>query len=190
MKKGLRERKKEADRQLEARKYKRAGDGRIIIQMNVKDDSNFISEFSESATPVISSEVAEFIENETNSVKPNEEFALHIYNNCIDEDEQKIYTAAFSEYYMQKYIANERDIKRNRFAVLILAIAGILVLAAKFIFDFRGVSPVWTSVVDIIAWVFLWEAVDIGVLEARVSSIKRRRYLSYLYMKIEYIQTV
>lgn len=189
MNRKFRERKKEADRQMKARKYKRDDDGRVIIQMNVKDDANFLSEFSESATPVISTEVAEFIENETNAVPPNEDFTLQVYNDCIDDQEEKVYSAAIKEYYMQKYIANEREIKRNRFAVLLLGIAGILVLAAELIFDYRVGNALWSSVIDIVAWVLLWEAVDIGVLEARVTAIKRKRFLAYLSMKTEYIQT-
>lgn len=189
MNRKFRERKKEADRQMKARKYKRDDDGRVIIQMNVKDDANFLSEFSESATPVISTEVAEFIENETNAVPPNEDFTLQVYNDCIDDREEKVYSAAIKEYYMQKYIANEREIKRNRFAVLLLGIAGILVLAAELIFDYRVGNALWSSVIDIVAWVLLWEAVDIGVLEARVTAIKRKRFLAYLSMKTEYIPT-
>ena len=187
MNRKFRERKKEADRQMKARKYKRDDGGRVIIQMNVKDDANFLSEFSESATPVISTEVAEFIENETNAVPPNEDFTLQVYNDCIDDREEKVYSAAIKEYYMQKYIANEREIKRNRFAVLLLGIAGILVLAAELIFDYRVGNALWSSVIDIVAWVLLWEAVDIGVLEARVTAIKRKRFLAYLSMKTEYI---
>ena len=189
MNRKFRERKKEADRQMKARKYKRDDDGRVIIQMNVKDDANFLSEFSESATPVISTEVAEFIENETSAVPPNEDFTLQVYNDCIDDREEKVYSAAIKEYYMQKYIANEREIKRNRFAVLLLGIAGILVLAAELIFDYRVGNALWSSVIDIVAWVLLWEAVDIGVLEARVTAIKRKRFLAYLSMKTEYIPT-
>lgn len=189
MNRKFRERKKEADRQMKARKYKRDDGGRVIIQMNVKDDANFLSEFSESATPVISTEVAEFIENETNAVPPNEDFTLQVYNDCIDDREEKVYSAAIKEYYMQKYIANEREIKRNRFAVLLLGIAGILVLAAELIFDYRVGNALWSSVIDIVAWVLLWEAVDIGVLEARVTAIKRKRFLAYLSMKTEYIPT-
>lgn len=74
--KNFREMKKAADCQMNARRHKRDEEGRVVIQMNVKDDGNFLSEFSENATPVISSEVAEFIENETNAVLPNEEFSL------------------------------------------------------------------------------------------------------------------
>ena len=105
MNKKFREMKKETDLKMKDRKLKRDKDGRVIIQMNVKKDDSFLSEFSENETSVISAEVAEFIENETNYVMPNEEFTLRIRNDCIDEREEKIYSAAIKEYYMQKYIA-------------------------------------------------------------------------------------
>lgn len=189
MKNKFRQTKKEADRQMKARKHKRDDNGRVIIQMNVKNDGNFLSEFSENATPVISSEVAEFIENESNAVLPNEEFTLQIYNDCIDEAEQVLYSAAIKECYMQKYIANEQEVKRNRWAVLFLGIAGILVLAAELLFGYHTGNVIWTSVLEIFAWVLLWEAVDIGVLEARVSALKRKRFLAFLSMNVEYIST-
>lgn len=47
------------------RKDQRDSENRVIINMTVKDDSDFLSVFSFSDIPVISSEVAEFIENNT-----------------------------------------------------------------------------------------------------------------------------
>ena len=47
------------------KQYRRDGEGRIIVDMNVKDDTDFLSVFSANDTPVISSEVAEFLENST-----------------------------------------------------------------------------------------------------------------------------
>lgn len=187
MKNKLREIKKEADLNRKARKPKRDGDGRVIVQMNVRNDASFLSEFSENETSVISAEVAEFIENETNSVMPNEEFTLRIRNDCIDEREEKIYSAAIKEYYMQKYIANEQEIRRNRFVTLWLGFAGVFALAVELLYAYFIGNALWSSVMEIVAWVLLWEAADIGLLETRVLSIKRKRFLAYLSMKIEYI---
>ncbi len=55
--------KREVKKQSSERKYKRDADGRVIINMTVKDDTDFLSVFSTGDTPVISSEVAEFLEN-------------------------------------------------------------------------------------------------------------------------------
>ena len=145
MKESFRRKKKEIERKLSERNCEHGADGNAIVNMTVKDDSNFLSVFSSGQAPVISTEVADFIENNTHTIRSNEELTLRIYGNCIDEQEKVTYGSAIKEYYAEKYLANE-----------------------------------------IIAWVFLWEAVDIAVFENRSLRLKRLRYISYMSMKIEY----
>ena len=187
MNKKFREMKKETDLKMKDRKLKRDKDGRVIIQMNVKKDDSFLSEFSENQSSVISAEVAEFIDNEANSVLPQEELTLQIKNDCIDKQEEKIYTSAIKEYYMQKYIANEQEIKRNRIISFLLGFVGVFVLILELLYAYFIGNPLWSSVIEIVAWVLLWEATDIGLLETRVLHIKRKRFLAYIYMNIEYL---
>ena len=46
-------------------------------------------------------------------------------------------------------------------------IIGILVFSLMFILDasFPNKLGLWKEVIDVIAWVFIWEAVDIAVIE-------------------------
>ncbi len=188
MKNKFKEAQKEAKRQIKERTYRRDAEGRVIIPMNVKSDDNFLSEFSENDTPIIASEVADFIETSTCEVHPNEELTLQIHSDCIDEEEQQLYSNAIREYYMQRYIANEREIRRNRWIVLLLGLAGVLVLLAQIIYDHAVGNAIWAEVIDIVAWVLLWEATDIGLLGTRNLRIQKKRCLSYLSMKIEYLK--
>lgn len=178
--------KREAKRQSSERKYKRDADGRVIINMTVKDDTDFLSVFSIGDTPVISSEVAEFLESSTHSVLPKEQLALRIHSNCIDDNEKEEYRQAIKEYYTELYIANKRELKRNTMIALLLTLAGVVALVAAFLIEHQTANPIWTEVVDIIAWVFLWEAVDISAFKNRGLRLKRFRYLAFMSMKIEY----
>ncbi len=183
--KEYRELKKSIDNELAKRKYERDEDDRVIINMTVNDDSGFLSPFSENSVSVISTEVADFIENNTHSLPPNEKLTLRIHSNCIDDKEKKIYNDAIKEYYIEKYLANEKEVKRNYFIALLLLLAGIFVLTVSFFLNELNVE-IWSYVVDIVAWVLLWEAADISLLVNRTLSIMRKRYLSYLSMKIEF----
>lgn len=178
--------KREAKKQSYERKYKRDDDGRMIVNMTVKDDTDFLSVFSAGNTPVISSEVAEFLENSTHAVLPKEQLTLKIHSDCIDDNEKEEYRRAIKEYYTERYIANKRELKRNSIIALLLALAGVITLAAAFFIEHQTASPIWTEVVDIIAWVFLWEAVDISAFKNRQLRVKRTRYLSFLSMNIEF----
>ena len=167
--------------------YQRDDEGRIVINMTVKDDSDFLSVFSQSDTPVIGSEVAEFLENSTSSILPKEQLTLRIHSDCIDEAEKELYREGIREYYSEKSIANERELKRNNVVSLLLLIAGVLVLALQLILEYSFNSVIWAEVIDIAAWVFLWEAADIRFFGNRSLLLKNKRYRSYLSMKIEYV---
>ena len=69
---------------------------------------------------------------------------------------------------------------------LLLTLAGVVALVAAFLIEHQTANPIWTEVVDIIAWVFLWEAVDISAFKNRGLRLKRFRYLAFMSMKIEY----
>ncbi len=167
-------------------KFQKDADGRTIVRMTVKNDDDFLSEFSHGETPMISSSVADFIENSTFSLSPTEDLTLKIHSDCIKEDEQALYTAAVKEYYLHRYLANEKKLKRNLFLVLLLGLAGVFVLFLMLLLNDNLKSEIWTEVIDIIAWVLLWEAADIALLETRELREEKRRYLAYLDMKIEY----
>ena len=181
-KKALKNARRDADLQASARECEKDGDGRVIINMNVKDDSNFLSVFSSSATPVISGEVADFIEGCTHASPPGEQFTLRIYSDCIDGEEQEIYRSAIKEYYTGRYIASKKELKRNKVIVLLLALFGVLTLSLAFMID----NIIWSEVIDIAAWVFLWEAVDVSFFRNRSIKYDELRCLSHMTMKVEY----
>ena len=182
----MRNRTDRAEKPRVRRVFQRDGENRVIVNMTVKDDSDFLSVFSESDTPVISTEVADFIENSTSSIHPKEKLTLRIHSSCIDDAEKALYREAISEYYTEKYVAEKRELRRNNVISLLLMLAGILVLGYELFFDCRIGNLIWTEVIDIVAWVLLWEAADISILENRAIRVKCRRCLTYASMRIEY----
>jgi hypothetical protein len=135
--------------------------------------------------PVISGAVAECIEASAEGVRPGEALTLKIKSGCIDEAEKARYRAAVKTYYTGKYIAAGRELSRNRTVSLLLAAAGVLVLALALIFEQR-IAPVWAEVLDIVAWVFLWEATDIWFLSSAKLRRERRRCISLVAMQVDF----
>lgn len=168
-----------------SRRFEFDGEGRIVINMTVSDDSDFLSVFSAKSTPVISSGVADFLESSVSSLPPGAPLTLRIHGSCIDEREKELYRTAIGEYYAEKYSANEREFKRNNISVLLLAISGVLVLALN-VFLGKAQSLIGSEVIDIIAWVLLWEAVDLGVFAGRSLRLARKRFSALRSMKVEY----
>ena len=184
MKRNNKQIKAQAEQYLNEKHRLRDENGRIIIDMTVNDDSNFLSPFSGRSAPVISEDVAQFMENSTFSVPPREELVLRIHSNCIDYEEKKNYSVGIKEYYAEKYITAKKELRINRMIIAVLLLAGILTLAISFQIE----NHIWAEVIDIAAWVFLWEAVDIGAFQNKNLRRRRTRYLRYMVMDIEFLE--
>ena len=165
---------------------KRDSENRIIIDMNVKDDSDFLSVYSTGEVPVINGEVAEFIENNTASVNPKENLTLRIYSTVIDDEEKALYKKAIKSYYTEKYKANGIELKKAHIISAILLIMGIFVLALAVLADYFFESDVWPEVIDIFAWVLIWESADISIFKSNLLRTNKKRYSSFINMNVEY----
>ena len=181
--KSYRETKKEADRNIRARRKEKE---RYVINMNVKDDSAFLSVYSENETPVISSDVADFIESSATPVRPGDDLVLKIKSNSIDDEEKKIYDRAIREYYFERYAKNRRELLRSYVISALLFAFGLLILVFSAFLAYKDASSIWLEVVDVAAWVFLWEAVYIAFLESRKLKLENVKYVSYMAMDIVY----
>ncbi|MBQ9792794.1 MAG: hypothetical protein IJW32_03540 [Clostridia bacterium] len=162
-------------------------DNSAIINMIVKDDENFLSVFSETDTPVISNEVANFIETSAKAIAPNKNLTLKIKSDCIDNQEKELYRKAIKEYYKEQSVATSRELNKSNLIALFLTIAGIFVLALAFLLEQHMPISFWAELVDIVAWVFLWEAVDVFCFKTRMMRLQIKKYMSFISMKIEYL---
>lgn len=179
---------KEIDQLKTTKLFQRDEKGRVLITMLVKDDSHFLSEFSKTETPIISDAVADFLEDSTHSLLPNEKYVLTIESSCIDENEKVLYERAIKEYYTERYVVSERELKRNRIIAGALSLSGMAVLGVSILLDTVFNHMLWSEMINIVAWVLLWEAVDIIVFQSRSLKMKRLKYLAFISMELQYQQ--
>lgn len=157
------------------------------LYLNVSDDSEFLSKYSPVDKPIVSSEVAEFIENSAREFHPKAPVKLTVIGSCVDETEKPIYTNAIKNYFSLKHSEVKRDIARKTIISLIFALIGIIALVVMIVYENCFGNAVWTECIDIFAWVFLWEAVDQYFIERNGLLMKLRRLESFVNMEIEYV---
>lgn len=187
MKINQKEIKQKIEREEKSKKRQYDTNGRAVIDMRIEDDDDFLSPFSQNETPHIASDVAEFLESAIEAVPPSESLTLRLHSDCIDDKEKIVYEKAIKAYYTDKYFSNKRELMRNRILSLLFGIAGVLILTLSLFIGYKFDSAVWAEVVDIVAWVLLWETVDIAVFGNRTLRLEERKYLSFIDMKIEYL---
>ena len=164
----------------------RDADGRAVVSMTVSNDDNFLSTLSGLDGAVISGEIAEYLENSTADLKASEALTLRIYSNCIDKDEETIYPEAIRKYYKKKHVGVNRSLSRNFMISTYLAILGIFTLLAAIFIEMNYASVLWAEVVDIVAWVLLWETTDVMLFRSHELRMQKKRYSAFADIKVEF----
>lgn len=150
-------------------------EGREIINMTVKNDDGFLSPYGSDSGENLSYEVAEFLDNSVKSLSLRNGVLLKIKSNAIDEDEKQRYQKAIKNHYGAKVLESERQMKRNSVASLIMLLLAVAVLTVCVVLEIRGVNSIALELIDIVAWVFMWEAVDLFFLERGVLKTEQLR---------------
>jgi len=187
MKKNYKKLKKLADEKLAQKQVVFDENDRVVLSMHVKNDDGFLSEFSSKNTPVISSSVAEFLEESAYGVPLKNGITLNIESNCIDENEKIEYEKAIREYYSEKYVSNEKELKKHHAISYFLIVLGVFILALAIYFNVKFGFLICSEIMDIVAWVFLWEATDILCFKSKELRDKRKKYLAFLSMEINFV---
>lgn len=157
------------------------------INMTVTDTSNFLSPYSQEGKPVISSEVADFLENCAKEFHPKDSIRLNITCPNITEKEKSVFNRAIINYFYNKLCDLIRTKKRKNLFGILCSSIGILALAFMFIGDSLNFNNIVIEYIDIFAWVFIWEAVDILFVERSLYRLKISQLLSIINMPINYI---
>ena len=186
MVRSIKELKKEMDARVREEELERDEEGRAVIEVTVRRDVDFLSDYSVEK-PMISSSLSDFLREQAEAFPPREPICLKIHSNCIDEGEKGVYGAALKEYAMQGYKKHTLELKKNGFISAILMAVGVLGLAAVVILSFFSNNAVLAEVLDIFAWVFVWEAVDLFFLERRIIRAQLHRCLRLYEAKIEFL---
>lgn len=179
MVKSIKELKKSFDKRLSEEEIVRDGEGRAVIEMTVRNDDGFLSPYSAGERPAVSGEVAEYLLESAICLSPREPLCLKIHSDCIDGEEKTVYAQALRDYFTAHYRENAVSLRRNAFVAFFMALIGLLTLTIGIVFGIFEWVPVLGEALDIFAWVFLWEAVDLYFLERALLRMKGMRYLRF-----------
>lgn len=183
---------KEIKKELEKRRLKqnplRDAEGRVVVDIRILNDDEFLSPYSAENHNIVSEEASSFIEHSLQAVPVEEPLHFRVHSDVITAEEQKEYTKAIHEYYEDCYVSTAFEKKRLTFMALIMALVGVAALTLMIGLDVTGnKTAIALEVIDIFAWVFLWEAVDIFFLQGALLRFKQKRYLALADCIVEYL---
>ncbi len=183
---------KEIQKELKNRKSsdtrERDGEGRIIVDFCVHSDDDFLSPYSLRSNVELSTDVAEFIERSVDSAPVKEQVCLRVHSDVITDEEKVAYDRAIHTYYEERFESVRREKRRLLVIAAIMAFIGVVALTVMIGLEVTGRrTAVLSEVIDVFAWVFLWEAVDLSCLEYAALRLKSWRYTALSACVIEYL---
>ncbi len=184
----LKEIKKELENRRKGEERERDDEGRIIVDFCVHSDDDFLSPYSLRSNAELSTDVAEFIERSLETAPVKEQVRLRVHSDVISDEEKVAYEGAIHSYYEDRFEAVRKEKRRLLVIAAIMALVGVIALCVMIGMEITGTrAAVVSEVIDIFAWVFIWEAVDLSCLEYAALRIKSWRYLALSACVIEYL---
>lgn len=149
------------------------------ISLHLSEINNAYSTFSDLKNDVVVLDDA-FINYIEESAKENvkkDEIELHLnVDEKVDEKSKEKFSEVFKKHYRHEQEENAKTIKRlNIISFSLLGIGAIIIVLLHFLFSLN-VPYIVTTILEICAWVFVWEFVDTFFFKKFGYKIKKMFY--------------
>lgn len=162
-------------------------DGRELLRMTVKSDDEFVSPYSIRGYSVLSEEVNGFLDTVAAHMPLKNDLHIEISGDTIDSGEREEYAAAVKNSYRVKALESDRRLKRNAALALVMALLAAAILALYVCLELYSAGYVLLELIDITAWVFMWEAVDLFFLQRPVLKAEQIRAYRLFDAEISFV---
>ena len=157
-----------------------------MVEIGIKDKTEVLAPFALDGKETINVEFANLLDNVSKSIPPKENMHLKLKCEKLTDKEKQDFSMAIKNYYFNSLIDNQRKLHNNSLIFWSMIAISLLFLAILFIANHFGSPWIITEVLDIIAWVFVWEAVDLLAFQRSIYQYEMNRDLVLYKMKISF----
>ncbi len=182
----LRKKRREAVKDAKTQPIMLDEEGNSIINVGVDEDDDFLSPYRDRENVVISEEMAGYLKNATNAIPVTSNLHLKIKCADINENNKDNFSKSIKNYYTNQFYEIERKLKSNLFAVLSTFVLALAFLGFWWLIEMVNTPAILTLIIEIIAWVFMWECVDLFFFERARLRHDKNKILQLLNAKISF----
>ena len=159
-----------------------------VIEMKAEKVEDLVSPFCIGDDLILTESFEKFLENSASPIEPHLAIDLKVNNakNFSNEDRKAI-KYAIKNHYTKKISLENDNLRRNMIDNIVLFIASIVVLALILVIEAVKFTTLIRQVLDILAWVLLWEVFDNFFLRRRVLRSAAIKNYQLLNMRVEFI---
>lgn len=160
-----------------ARTIELSEDGKAIIEVSLPSQQDFYSPYSVKGDDTLHPELDNYILEAERNIKLNKKLKINIYTDKDETTSHQQIKKAFRMHYASKLATAESQLRKDLFISLIFLVTGILFLGLYLVSIFHDWHLAVSSILDIVAWVFLWEFVDKFAIQNSFTRLQKKRYL-------------
>ena len=152
------------------------------ISVFLHNAGDALSPFCDVDSPIINSDMSDYLDNMAEQLPLDRDITIKI-NGEADKDTVK---RAIKNYYNNRFVNAKREYRKNGILSVVFTVLAVLILTAAVIIEaFMESQPVLIEMIDIVGWVFIWEAADMFFLQRGVLRINQIRCLNFIRAKVE-----
>lgn len=160
--------------------------GRRLVKIGLSQGYDYLSPLSPNGEPCITEEVAQFLEHSTKHLRPDSSLHFVFEGASLSDEEKEIYTCAIHNYYHNEFTEIVRELQKNMAQTIIMVAVSAVIFALNIFLKNGGENQIVYNIIDIIAWVFAWEATDIFFLQRPAMRLRRLRLFNIIQSKITF----
>ena len=184
---GLFKRFSETKKKIKNDKFDVDEEGREIVDITItKGEEDFLSDFRPDGKEVISEDVAKMIESSTKSTSYNKDIHLRFSCKNLSAEKALTYQNAVRNYFTNEFAEKERSLQNNLLITILVFALAILSFGALFLCRTLGAPWAIEEFLDIVAWVFGWETVDLIFFQRQLIKYEQRKNIKIIYSKITF----
>ena len=159
-------------------------EGREIVDLTIIDSDKLISDYHPDGKAVIDNEMAKVISDAIKPTSTKRDLLLRIKCEKYTPDKETEYKQAITNYYINEFADKERKLHNNTIITITLLIAAIISFGILFVMNLTNLPWILVEMVDIVAWVFAWEVVDMIFFQRQLIKFEQRQDLKVIFAKI------
>ena len=138
--------------------YVDGSEGDAIINVKVTDKHQVFSNYNYESDEKLNNDLGEFIYDKARFVSPNKDIRIKIFS--TQEIGQSEVEEAIKNHYKKDYVEAKNKMRRNLIFSIIMLTIGLLAFASLLVMHEVAYNIYLEIVLEIMTWVFIWEAVD------------------------------
>ena len=147
--------------------YDLDSNGRGVIDVGAENYDDVFSYYDLDGENVLDKEFNDFLEAKADAIPLKKELALHFHVKNANESKREEIDKTIKNHYKRELRALNRKLHRNAMFTLYMVFMFLVFFAVYVPLVIFDVHFAVQFIVDIVAWVFLWEAVDQWFLHRR-----------------------